>query len=301
MIVVNFNSTDLLRDCLRAVFASRTSADLEVIVVDNASDGFPLRQLGVEFPNVQWLPQSVNTTCTGGNNIGLQAATGELVLMLNPDTRVEPRAIERAVRHLAESPDLVAVGAHLLDEQGLLDRRYYRRLPGFSDVPVLLFEPLFRATSKGRRFLMSDHAFKGQTHVEHAAGVFLLIRRDALAGWLLEPGYFNLLSDVGLSRHLGAIGHVAVFDDVRVHHVGGGGGMVTKDVAKQLLYHHDFTWGLRRYFRGRLTVRQRLVFELALAMYWIARVGRIVASTPRHAPDALRTARAALAGQPPHY
>lgn len=301
MIVVNFNSTDLLRECLRAVFASSTSADLEVIVVDNASDDFSLDRLSAEFRQVRWLPQQINTTCTGGNNVGLQAASGGLVLMLNPDTRVEPEAIENATRHLEESPDLVAVGAHLLDESGRLDRRYYRRLPTFADIPILLFEPLFRATRRGRRFLMSDDVFAGETRVEHAAGVFLLIRREALAGWLLEPGYFNLLSDLGLSRHLRNVGDVAVFEDVRCFHLGGGGGMVTPDVGRQLLYHHDFTWAVRRYFRNRLNTLQRLAFEATLAVYWLARTARIVISAPGRTFEALSTAGAALAGRPPRY
>ena len=301
VLIVNFNSTDLLRDCLNAVFASNYADELEVIVVDNASEDFSLAALEIEFPTVEWLPQRVNTTCTGGNNLALRQASGDMILMLNPDTKVESRAIANAVRHLTESPDLVAVGAYLVDSTGRLQRGYYRRLPTFLDIPILLFEPLFRTTRRGRRFLMTDEALEGETTVDHAAGAFLLMRRAALKEWLMEPGYFNLLSDLDLSRRLATVGRVAVFNDVRCYHLGGGGGMGTDDSIRRLRFHHDFTWGLRRYFRPELNAVQRAGLEMGLALYWTVRATRVLLTRPKHFPRAIAVAFDALSGRAPHY
>ncbi len=73
-------------------------------------------------------PRINNTTFTGGNNIAFGEARGRFLLLLNPDTRVEPEALERAIEHLDTEPGLVALGAYLVDEHGDL-RPYYHRLP----------------------------------------------------------------------------------------------------------------------------------------------------------------------------
>ena len=301
MLIVNFNSTELLRESLSAVFASHWAGEVEVIVVDNASEHFPVGQLGAEFPSVTWLPQPVNTSCTGGNNLAFERATGDVLLMLNPDTRIEADAIANAVRHLETSSDVVAVGAYFVDSRGHLQRQYYRRFPRFADLPVLLFEPVFGTTRLGKWFLMTDAALGHEATVDHAAAACLFVRRNALKGWVMEPGYFNLLSDLDLSRHLATTGHIKVFDDVRCYHLGGGGGMGNRNVPARLRFLHDFTWGIRRYFRPEFNVLQRYVLEGMLVLYWITRFGRVVVTAPRFGPQAAKVAFRALVGQPPRY
>jgi GT2 family glycosyltransferase len=300
VLVVNFNSTQLLRESLRALSMSSVVDRLETIVVDNASADFDLAKLAGEFPWVHWLPQPVNTTCTGGNNIAYAEAASDLVLMLNPDTRVEPDAIERAVDHLNSSADLVAVGAYFIGPDGEV-QRYYRRLPTLLDVPVLLFEPLFRRTRRGRRFLMEDESFSGRTLVEHCAGVFLLMRRLAVGPVLLNPAYFNLFSDVELSRRLNETGYVAVFDDVRCHHLGGGGGMSTENPRARLRLYQDFCWGIRQYFSSERGLLGRAFLNVAMLGYWVSRVIRIARRDPASLGAAVSVAAVALRGRPPRY
>lgn len=299
VLVVNFNSTSLLRECLASLAASTIASRLETIVVDNASHDFDVVDFVARYPWVHWLPQPTNTTCTGGNNIAFHHAKGDLILMLNPDTRVEPEAIERALRHLQDDDQLVAVGAFFIGPDGEIQRNY-RRLPALADLPVLLFERVFKETRLGRRFLMADEEFAGPTVVEHCAGAFLLIRRSGLTAGLLDPAYFNLLSDVDLSRRLNAIGNITVFPDVRCHHLGGGGGMNTIDPRLRLRLHHDFTWGLRRYFSGQGAIAQ-LALTFGLLLYWVSRTVNVSLRSPRAFPNAVAVAVRAVAGAAPKY
>lgn len=299
VLIVNFNSTGLLKECLDFLAASTIASRLETIVVDNASDDFDLAEFSKPYPWVRWLPQSTNTTCTGGNNIAFHHATGDFLLMLNPDTRVERKAVERALHHLQDNDELAAVGAYFIGPDGEIQRNY-RRLPALADLPVLLFERLFRNTRRGRRFLMADEVFAGPTPVEHCAGAFLLIRREAVAGELLDSTYFNLLSDVDLSRRLKAAGRIGVFPDVRCHHQGGGGGMNTMDPRLRLRLHQDFTWGLRQYFAGRGTVGW-LTLNLGLCLYWMSRIAHVSLKSPRTFPHAVAVAMRALGGLAPKY
>ena len=181
VLIVNYNSSALLRDALDALARSTISDRLEVIVVDNASADFDLMAMTNAYPDVSFISEPTNTTYTGGNNRAFEQATAELILMLNPDTRVEPEALERAVMHMDAEPHLAALSAYLIGPDGEL-QRYYRRLPRLRDVPVMLFEPIFARTARGRRFLMLDESFDQPTPVEDPPGAFILCRRSALEG-----------------------------------------------------------------------------------------------------------------------
>lgn len=300
VLIVNFNSTALLDECLAALEASTIAAQLELIVVDNASKDFALEPMASAHPSVIFLPQETNTTYTGGNNLAFERATADQVLMLNPDTRVEPDALERAVGHLRDDQGLAGLSAYLIGPDGEL-QRYYRRLPTFADLPVMLFEPILRGTRRGRRYLMLDESFEGVTPVEDPPGAFILARRSALGGYLLDPGYFNFVSDLELCERLRRAGRVVVFDDVRCHHLRAGAGVGTTDPAARIRLYHDYTWGLRRYFNPRLSLAARGVLNVLLVAYWATRVARMGRRGVGTLGQAVRRSVAALAGLPPGY
>lgn len=300
VLIVNYQSTMLLKACLDALLASTAADRLEVIVVDNASMDFDTTAMRRAYPTVQFLPQDRNTTFTAGTNIGYGRASGRNVLLLNPDTRIAPDAIERALGHLGSDRDVVAVGAYLVEESGEL-QRYYRRLPSVLDVPVILFEVVFRLTSRGRRYLMADQSFAGSTMVEQPPGAFLLVRGEACPSPLLEPVYFNFFSDVRLCEILLAMGEIRVYDDVRCVHLRGGAGARTTDFRSKLRLHQDITWGLRRYFGARLGIAGRAYLEFWILLFWASRVTREFVRRPASIASSMRAAALALRGRPPSY
>lgn len=90
IIVVNFNGKQFLTECLNSAFDKAFKKyPFEIVVVDNCSqDGsqqIPLRAR----PDITYIESDTNTGFTGGNNLGVRAAKGELVFLLNNDTRVE--------------------------------------------------------------------------------------------------------------------------------------------------------------------------------------------------------------------
>jgi GT2 family glycosyltransferase len=300
VLIVNFNSTPLLEECLVALEASSIADRLEIIVVDNASADFELEPMAATHPSVILLPQDRNTTYTGGNNLAFERATADLVLMLNPDTRVEPHALERAVAHMRDEPAMVGLSAYLIGPDGKL-QRYYRQLPTLKDLPIMLFEPMFRGTRRGRRFLMLDEPFEGATLVTNPPGAFLLSRRSMLDGYLLDSEYFNFVSDLELCDRLSKAGRIAVFDDVRCHHRRAGAGVGTTEPNARLRLYHDYHWGLRRYFGQRVGRLGRLMLAIMLGTYWMVRIGVTASRNRSSALRAIWTAYLALAGHPPTY
>jgi len=300
VLIVNYNSTAVLRDCLDSIQASTMADRLEAIVVDNGSVDFDANAMVAHYPWVRWLPQTRNLGFTAGTNLAFGHASADLILLLNPDTRLEPDALERAVAHLHADDNLSAIGAYLIGPDGDL-QRYYRRLPTFGDVPVILFEPLLRNTRRGRRYLMLDERFEGETLVPQPPGAFLLVRRRVVGHNLLDPAYYNFVSDLELCDRLNHAGRVAVFDDVRCHHLRAGAGVGTRDLGKRLRLYHDFTWGIRHFLSGRIGRLQRTLLEGMLVAYWITRITMLVPRNPEVLWRGPLVAMSALGGRPPRY
>jgi|WetSurMetagenome_2_1015567.scaffolds.fasta_scaffold48384_3 GT2 family glycosyltransferase len=88
VVIVNYNGAEVLRPCLQSVFA-QPYMTIEVLVVDNGSTDGSREIVKKDFPAARWLPQGSNLGFAEGNNAGVRAAQGDIVLLLNNDTEVE--------------------------------------------------------------------------------------------------------------------------------------------------------------------------------------------------------------------
>ncbi|MCY3780898.1 MAG: glycosyltransferase family 2 protein [Chloroflexi bacterium] len=135
VVIVNYNTRDLLRNCLLSLRASEGLA-LEVIVVDNASSDGSADMVRADFPEARLLAQSLNTWYCGGNNIGIQAASADIVLLLNPDTEVAPDALALMRRFLRENPGYAGVTGRMTYPDGRIQRTCSRE----TSYPQLLLQ-----------------------------------------------------------------------------------------------------------------------------------------------------------------
>ena len=114
ILIVSWNVRDLLRDCLASLQKNAGDVRYETIVVDNDShDGSPA-MIREEFPWVKLVEPHDNLGFGRGNNLAYKHATGRWTLLLNPDTVVLDRAIEKLVKFADEHPDAGAVGGRTL-------------------------------------------------------------------------------------------------------------------------------------------------------------------------------------------
>jgi N-acetylglucosaminyl-diphospho-decaprenol L-rhamnosyltransferase len=183
VVIVNYNTRDLLRDCLRSLEAVRVVH--EVIVVDNASADGSAAMVAREFPAVMLLAQAENTWFCGGNNIGIDAAVGEYVLLLNPDTVVHAGALETLVTFMDETPDYAGCTAQLRYPDGSVQRTC-SRVPTYrylllQNTPLGLLMSRQRAALAARHWY-ADEGFTGEQSrdVEVLPGSCLLMRRGEL-------------------------------------------------------------------------------------------------------------------------
>jgi len=179
VVIVSYNTRELLRNCLQSLRES-VGLDLEIIVVDNASSDGSAEMARAEFPEVKLLAQSLNTWYCGGNNIGIDAASAEAVLLLNPDTEVAPDALARMRRFLLDHPDYVGVTAQLCYPNGELQPTC-ARIPDFRHL-LMAYSTLGYLLPTLKRELHSEVTYGewdrgGDRDVEAIPGACTMMRR----------------------------------------------------------------------------------------------------------------------------
>lgn len=189
IIIVSWNVASLLIGCLRSI-AATCPAGTEVIIVDSASTDDTVSRVRSGFPGVTLLSQSSNIGFTRGNNIGLAAAHGEYLMLLNPDTELLANAAQTMIAILRENPAVGLVGPRTLNPDGS-DQNTRRRFPTFR---TAVFESTWLQRYAPRGLLDSyrvrDVADDATAPVDWVQGSCLLARRavyQAIGG--LDEGF----------------------------------------------------------------------------------------------------------------
>jgi GT2 family glycosyltransferase len=196
--IVSWNCRDDLAACLAGLADAAAGVDTEVIVVDNASSDDTEDLLEQRFPSVRLIPNATNRGFAAATNQALAEASGEYLLLLNPDTLLPPGALGELVVFADANPDAGIVAPKLLNADGSLQQSC-RRFP----TPAAA---LFRHTLLGRLFprnrwaaeyVMAEWEHGEAREVDWVSGACLLVRRDLYETiGPLDEGFFWGSEDV---------------------------------------------------------------------------------------------------------
>ena len=238
VIILNYNTKELLSDCLNSVKKYMDEVPMEVIVSDNSStDGSP-EMIKKNFPWVKYV-EGPNEGFSKGNNRAKSLVQGEMVLFLNPDTVVHKDVFAKTVRYLEEHPKVGAVTCKLVLANGEMDKDIRRRFP----TPWVSFQKLVLGRS---RYYYYEDIPESSTHeVEAIQGAFFLTYKKLLdkVGWFDERYFFDG-EDVDLCFQINKAGYTLVYyPDVYITHLKG----VTKGKVKK--WRHKLTDAQRKKLR----------------------------------------------------
>lgn len=223
IIILNYKTRGLLRQCLRGIATSNDSATKEVIVVDNASGDGSIEMVEQDFPGVTLIASPVNNGFSAGMNLGLKRAQGRYVVLLNTDIAVMDKPFDQLVRFMEQHPTVGLAGPKLLNPDGSVQFSCYR-------FPEKL-TPLYRRTPLGKipfirkklqRFVMADFDHKENRVVDWLLGAFLIARTAAIQKvGHLDERFFLYFEDVDWSRRFWAAGwevmYIAQVEVVHYH------------------------------------------------------------------------------------
>jgi len=233
VIIVSFNTREILRACLARLFEVTHDLDVEAIVVDNNSSDASADMVERDFPNVKLIRSTVNLGFAAANNLGFKQAGGEFVLLLNPDALLEPGALNRALSYITADPAIGMGGGRLLDAAGRMQPSA-RRYPSLLN-EILVLSGLAARFPKSRFFGRFDRTWDDSGRpapVDWVPGAFALMRKSALdAVGPFDERFFLYYEEVDLCLRFRRAGWtIWYWPDVVVLHTGGESSKTVKDV-----------------------------------------------------------------------
>ena len=221
VLIVSFNTRELLRRCL-ASLREQDRQDVQTVVVDNGSTDGSQAMVRTEFPEVEVLELEENLGFAKGNNAGLMHCSGEFVLLLNSDAFLHGGAITAMVDAARRHPGAAVIGPRLLNSDGTLQRSAWP----FPDPTRLLLEAVGLHRILRRTPFFEDLGtwnHDEERRVDFLAGACLLLRSTALAevgGF--DERFYMYAEEADLQRRLRARGwSVMLTPTAVVTHVGG--------------------------------------------------------------------------------
>ena len=225
IVIVNWNTRDLLADCLDSVFPRLGDLTAEVIVVDNASADGSADMVAQRFPRVRLIRNAENRGFAAANNQAFEIATGRHVLLLNNDTLVHGDVLPASVRYLDARPEVGAMGCRVENADGSTQFTC-SRFPTFANLALqtLGLNRISRGPAALRRYQMLDWDRDDERDVEVISGCYLMVRREVLAEvGALDEAFFCYGEETDWCRRIAEAGWALRFAPVgRITHFGSG-------------------------------------------------------------------------------
>jgi len=292
IVIVSFNTRDVLRECLESVERESAGLRVEVLVVDNhSSDGSP-EMIEREFPQVRLFRSEVNLGFASANNVALEVVRGRYPVLLNSDAFLRAGALALAVQHMDENPPVGLAGARLVgrDDAWQPSARMFPSL--LTDFFVMT--GLAGKFPRSRLFGRFDRTWADPMEAcecDWVPGAFSIIRAEALrkAG-LFDPEFFLYSEEVDLCRRIKDAGYrIMYWPDIVVTHIGGESSRQVKSLEMSKTGAQLVLWRMRStllYYRKHHGVGAWWAKMLEIALY------RLVALRNSFSSDERRKARA---------
>lgn len=201
IVIVSYNTCDLLRDCLNSVYNNTENIDYEVWVVDNQSkDGSP-DMVEREFPQVKLIRNPINGGFSQANNLAIKQCLdySRYVLILNPDTVVPKETLEDCVKLLNNNEKVGCLGCKVVLASGKLDKACKRGFPSPWN-SLCYFLKLDKLSPKLKKFGGYNATYideDEESEIDCLVGAFMMLRQETIKKiGLLDDTFFMYGEDI---------------------------------------------------------------------------------------------------------
>jgi GT2 family glycosyltransferase len=224
IIIVSFNTRDLLRECIQTLKAQAGGVSYEVIVVDNNSQDSSADMVEREFPEATLIRSEINLGFAAANNRGFAVARGRYIVLLNSDAFLRPGALPISVERMDADPSIGVGGARLVgrDDSWQPSARMFPSLAN----DFLMLSGLSAKYPHSPFFGRPDRTWADPNQpaeIDWVPGAYSIVPRAVLetVGYFDEK-FFLYYEEVDLCRRIKAAGHrIWYWPDVVVVHLGG--------------------------------------------------------------------------------
>lgn len=267
IVIVNWNTRDLLAQCLASVEQTTAGLKIETLVVDNASTDGSREMLRERFPGVRLIVNQENLGFARANNQGVAISQGRYVLLLNSDAQLLPNALQAMLAVAEAKPRVALVGAQLLNRDGSFQASH-TPLPNLWQ-EFLILSGIGR-TLYGRWYpSRGPEEAKGPQMAGYVEGACMLIRREAyqeVGG--LDEGYFMYAEEVALCCALREKNWQVWYQPAaKVIHLGGGSSLNRRPEREGDLYRSRV-----RFFRKHYGNRPAQLLKLQILCLTVTKI-----------------------------
>jgi hypothetical protein len=265
IIIVNWNTRDLLLECLRSLHEARAGLSVEVFVVDNGSSDGSVEAVRGAFPDVLPIENKKNLGFAKASNAGLRRSKGKYILLLNTDVILQKDTVPSMLEFMKKTPDAGIAGAQLRNVDGT-------KQTSVDNFPTLLTEGLNKSLLRRlfpKRFPSKHVPFLSPKEVESVIGACMMVRRKALEDvGPMDEDYFLFMEETDWCyrmRHKGW--KVFLLPQAQAVHLQGGTAKRVKAQAKLEYYRSRYLFFKKN--RGPLQtgiLRGILFFKLVLTL-----------------------------------
>jgi N-acetylglucosaminyl-diphospho-decaprenol L-rhamnosyltransferase len=285
IVTVNYHARELLLACLGALENAPPSVPYRVVLVDNSPGDGTAEAIRARFPAVEIVSNAVNVGFGRACNQAIRASASPYVLLLNPDTEVQPGALDTLLAAMGEEPRVAAVGPRLLYPDGRYQHSAFRQ-PDFAQALFGFFEVVPLDSRWNGRY--PPPRSDAPRAVEHLLGACLLLRRAALdAVGLLDERFFIYFEETDWCARARQAGwQLWQVPAASVLHHGGG---TTRHVAEEMSLQFHRSQAL--FYRKHYGLAGYLLLKAIVGLGIGYRLARSLLATVRRriGPDLLTT------------
>ncbi|HSW56702.1 MAG TPA: glycosyltransferase family 2 protein [Ignavibacteriaceae bacterium] len=222
IIIINYNSKQVLLNCLHSLLQSPTNISSEIFVIDNASTE-SIKDVEQQFPEIVFIFNEKNIGFAAANNIGIKESKGRYILLLNPDTIVNDDSFPPMIQYLEKHDDVGIVGCKIFNADGEIERsthsfpsllkefvhanEFIKNIIGYDSWIAGPLKKIFRAKS-----LESYWDHNSIKEVDHVTGACMMVKREAIDKvGLLDEAFFLYNEEVEWSLRMKQAGYKSVF------------------------------------------------------------------------------------------
>jgi hypothetical protein len=224
VIIVNWNTRDILRNCLLSIYEQTNEIDFEVIVVDNASTDGSVEMVKRDFPHSSLIENVGNRGFAAANNQGLKIAKGPYILLLNSDTVVLDGAIQKTVAFAKQHPEAAVIGCKVLNPDRSLQPTCFM-FPSLLNM-FLSSTYMYKLFPKSKFFGREQMTWWNRNDVREVdvvTGCFMLVKKKAIEQvGMMDEQFFMYAEETDWCYRLKKAGWKLLFTpDAQIIHFGG--------------------------------------------------------------------------------
>lgn len=225
IIIVSYNTKDLLEQTIQSIINTVNDINYEIIVVDNASVDGSIDMVNDKYKEVILYENDTNGGFAKANNIGIKLAKGKYILLLNSDTIVIEECIKKCVSYLNSNESVGALGCKVVLPNGKLDKACKRGYPTpeASLYYMLRMDKLFPKVKRFGRYNLTYLNENETNEVDSLVGAFMMIRRESITEvGLLDEEFFMYGEDIDWCMRIKKAGWKIIYHpEVKIIHFKG--------------------------------------------------------------------------------